>query len=325
MKPDYFKISLLCLLCIAATAKAQLYVAAGETLFTKSGETLHADGLTLYPSTDFTLTDNELNRNSSVFHTLPTTYVVRVFRFTATTPAFTGTMEVNYQDGELNTLPEPGLKTAVHNGTAWQLINTADNSTLSNYVLSASVSNLLLNEITLASSLSTLPLQWLSFTAEKKGPDALLSWITTQETDTRDFVIEHSPDGVRWEPIGTVVAANTMGDNRYIYTHVAPGTGKHFYRLLQRDINGRASYSKVQLLLLSGAPSLFTLYPNPVQNGQLTLQLQQAMPVSLYNSAGLLVLRNDLPAGSNQLQLSRLSKGIYYLRAGQEWAEVVVQ
>lgn len=325
MKPNYFKITLLCLLCFAATANAQLYVAAGETLFTKSGETLHADGLTLYPSTDFTITDNELNRNSSAFHTLPTTYVERVFRFTATTPAFTGTMEVNYLDDELNTLPELGLKTVVHNGTAWQLINTTDNSTLSNYVLSASVNNLLLNEITLASSLSTLPLQWISFMAEKKGKDAVLSWITTQEADTRDFVIEHSPDGVRWEPIGTVIATNTMGDNRYTYTHAEPGTGKHFYRLLQRDINGKASYSKVQLVLLSGAPSLFTLYPNPVQNGQLTLQLQQAASVSLYNSAGLLMLRNYLPAGNNQLQLSRLSKGIYYLWVGLEWAEVVVQ
>ena len=325
MKPTYISNYLLGLLCFSATARAQLYVAAGETLFTKSGETLHADGLTLYPSTDFTLTDNELNRNSSTFNTLPTTYIFRVFRFSNTSPAFTGTMEVNYLDGELNTLPEAGLKTAVHNGTAWQLINTTANSTVSNYVLSSSVSNLPLNEITMAASLSTLPLQWLSFTVQKKANNAVLDWATASELDTKDFVVEHSRDGAVWEPIGTVLATTNVADNRYSFTHRTPETGKHFYRLLQRDYSGKSSYSKVQLLLLGSTSSLFSLYPNPINDGRLNLQLQQAATVSLYNSAGLLILRKDLAAGTNQLELSRIARGVYYLRVGQDMAEIVIQ
>lgn len=325
MKPTYISNYLLGLLCFSATARAQLYVAAGETLFTKSGETLHADGLTLYPSTDFTLTDNELNRNSSTFNTLPTTYIFRVFRFSNTSPAFTGTMEVNYLDGELNTLPEAGLKTAVHNGTAWQLINTTANSTVSNYVLSSSVSNLPLNEITMAASLSTLPLQWLSFTVQKKANNAVLDWATASELDTKDFVVEHSRDGSVWEPIGTVLATTNAADNRYSFTHRAPEAGKHFYRLLQRDYSGKSSYSKVQLLLFGSTSSLFSLYPNPINDGRLNLQLQQAATVSLYNSAGLLILRKDLPSGTNQLELSRIARGVYYLRVGKEMAEIVIQ
>ena len=325
MKPAYYTLYLLCLLGVTATASAQLSVAAGETLFTKTGETLHVDGLTLYPSADFTLTDNELNRNSSTFNTLPTTYVQRVFRFSNTSPAFTGTLEINYLDGELNTLPEAGLKTAVHNGTAWQLINTTANSTVSNYVLSTSVSNLPLNEMTMAATLSTLPLQWLSFTVQKKESNAVLDWTTASEMDTKDFIVEHSRDGVAWQPIGTVLATTNSADNRYTFTHYAPEAGKHFYRLLQRDYSGKSSYSKVQLLLFGSMSPFFSLYPNPVNDGRLNLQLQQAATVRLYNSAGLLILRKDLGAGTNQLELSRIARGIYYVRVGQEMAEIVIQ
>lgn len=325
MKHTHIKITILCLLFFAAAPKAQLYVAAGETLFTKSGETLHAYGLTLYPATDFTLTDNELNRNNSTLHALPTTYVQRVFRFSNNTPAFSGTIEVNYLDAELNTLTETSLKTAVHNGNVWQLVNTSANSTVTNYVLSNSVTNLVLNEITMAGTLVTLPLQWLSFTIQKKENNAVLNWSTVSEHNTKDFIVEHSQDGSRWEPVGTVIAGGQVTNNHYSYTHVSPGTGKHFYRLLQRDNTGNNNYSQIQFLLFSSAVSGFSLYPNPVNEGQLTIQLQQATSITLYNTAGAMIMRKDLPAGKNQIRLSQLPKGVYYLQAGKEMAEIVIQ
>lgn len=325
MTQKYSKIFIVILLLFQFRTNAQLFVAAGETLHAKSGEIFYVDGLTLYPSTDFTLTDNELNRNSSTTNSFSAAYVQRVFRFNNNTASFSGTIEVNYLESELNSLLESELKTAIHNGTNWQLINTAAYSADNNYVQSNSVSSVLLNEITLARSLSALPVQWLSFTIQKRDNSAVLSWKTAREQNTKDFVIEHSVDGNIWETIGIILAKGSLNENRYSFTHLSPQNGRHYYRLLQRDETGRAVYSNVLNLAFALDQALMNVYPNPISSGLLNVQISKSGMVSMYNSVGIAVFKKDLPVGLFQINVNEMAKGTYFLRINNEVVVVVIQ
>jgi hypothetical protein len=158
-----------------------------------------------------------------------------------------------------------------------------------------------------------LPLNWLSFTGEVVKAGVLLQWSTTDERNTKDFVIQHSVEGSAWQGIGTLPAAGSQSINNYQYTDGSPGKGPNYYRLLQRDLDGNDTYSTTVLVSTPGVMSLVVLYPNPVTTGLLNISLQQAASVTLYNNNGEPVLRKQLTAGLQQLNVQGLPKGMYSL------------
>ena len=87
-----------------------LKVSAGTDLTILSGTIFHADGLTLTPSANFTISNNTLNKFTTITHPSSNPYISRVYRFTNTTSAFTGSVQINYRDGaELNGIAEKEL------------------------------------------------------------------------------------------------------------------------------------------------------------------------------------------------------------------------
>lgn len=176
------------------------------------------------------------------------------------------------------------------------------------------------------SELSPLPVGFLDFKASKEKNKVLLEWNTVGEENTRDFVVEHSSNGRDWNAIGTVAAAgNSSSLLQYRFTHLQPVAGNNYYRLLQRDLDHLREYSKIVLVKYEAPGKQILLYPNPAVNGIVYIQLQQAAPVMIYNSAGILVLQKQLPAGTHQLDLSRLASGIYQVSNTLETAQLVVR
>lgn len=176
------------------------------------------------------------------------------------------------------------------------------------------------------SELSALPVGFLGFKATKEKNKVLLEWTTVGEENTRDFVVEHSSNGKDWNAVGTVAAAgNSTFMLSYRFTHQDPITGNNYYRLLQRDLDHLSEYSKVILVKYVAQGKQIMLYPNPAVNGMVNIQLQQAVPVLIYNSAGMLVLQKQLPAGTQQLDISSLNRGIYQVRAATETIPLVIR
>lgn len=176
------------------------------------------------------------------------------------------------------------------------------------------------------SELSPLPVGFLDFKATKEKSKVLLDWTTVGEENTKDFVIEHSSNGRNWNAIGTVAAAgNSSFLLTYNFTHLNPIPGNNYYRLLQRDLDHLSEYSKIVLVKYAATGKLIMLYPNPAANGTVYIQLQEASPVMIYNSAGLLVLQKQLQAGTQQLDISRLASGIYQVRTKIETIPLVVR
>jgi hypothetical protein len=162
----------------------------------------------------------------------------------------------------------------------------------------------------------TLPLNWLSFTASTAANEILLEWTTTGERNTKDFVVQRSDQGTVWQAIGTVPAAGTLSMNEYRFTDPSPNKGSNYYRLLEQDLDNEGTYSQILVISTADVTQSVMLYPNPVTNGVLNLSLQHATIVTLYSLSGQVILRKQLAAGLQQLNLQSLTKGLYSLTVG---------
>ena len=122
-------------------------VAQGSGLNIKAGTVIGAAGLDLTPSADFSLTSS-LSRSATVSNTTTIPYINRSYKFGATTAAFSGALQLNYQDSELNGLTESNLKLLYNDGVTWAADNASVNNATANYE-TATLTAKPLNELSL--------------------------------------------------------------------------------------------------------------------------------------------------------------------------------
>lgn len=172
-----------------------------------------------------------------------------------------------------------------------------------------------------------LPVTWLSFTAKKLPTTVQLDWTTASEVNAKDFVIEYSTNTIQWSAVGVVPAAgNSTSTRSYFYIHQNPlkGNNYNYYRILQRDIDGKFSYSKIVSIIFNEPGAPVSLYPNPVHD-VLTVFVETATSARLLNAAGATVWRGNLTAGRNQISVDAFSKGVYMLATDKGAFRVVIQ
>ncbi|TWI80566.1 putative secreted protein (Por secretion system target) [Lacibacter cauensis] len=227
----------------------------------------------------------------------------------------------NWNAGDI---PQPLSSAALyHYGTSWDKQTGTTNSTSTSLTYTGYTGSF--SPFAVMESSSTLPVSWLSFTAARKEQTVQLQWQTATEQNTKDFVVQHSTGNSSWSSIGTVAAAgNSQSVSNYKFTHLQPVEGSNYYRLIQRDVDGKQSISKTVQVQFTTAARM-QVYPTPVTNGVLHVKLPADAVIRIYNSNGSLVLEQKGKAGLQQLQLSLLGKGSYYLRAGTETATILVQ
>ena len=281
-----------------------LTVKSGTDVIIKSGTSFFADGITLTPSSDFTLSNISLNKNTIVNHFTLNNYIARVYQFSQNTNSFSGTVQINYQDGaELNGLSENDLQLNVHDGLTWKSFTSNTNDVVNNYVLSTLVSAIQLNELTLASALHALPLQWRLFNATKQNENVLLEWSTFTEHNTKNFIVQ-TGNGTVWNTLAIVPAAvNSNTISNYNYLHTTPASGNNYYRILETDLDGKYNYSVVRKVFFGGSELRVIVLSNPITNGilqlQVTLAKQNDAPaiITLYTADGKLLWAKYLGAG----------------------------
>jgi len=307
---------------------AQPYIGSdANSLVIKSGESFSYDGLTLTPSADLSLTNTTLTKtDANTINPAPTgTYIKRYFSFSNTTPAYSGTIRFSYSGADLNGLTEGGLSLNIRTSTAWTAVGGTVVSA-SSYVeaTSLNVTNGL-NTLTLASTSGALPVTWLKFTVEKKGSTSVLNWATATEQNTQDFLVQHSVMGSDWKTLGTVKAAgNATTRKDYTFPHYTPAPGYNYYRLIQRDQDGQFSYSKVATVLMDKDDIKLKVFPNPVNDGKLTVLLKEAAQVILFDATGRQVLSQRVNAGLQLLVLPKLTSGTYYIKANNGSQPIII-
>jgi hypothetical protein len=241
------------------------------------------------------------------------------------TVAFTGNADVQWQvkitsNGTFTDLINDNIHSGVNSTIL--LIQNAPSSMIG-YQYRAVVYNYCGS---LESTTSTLPVTWLSFTGQKAGNAVQLNWVTASEQNTKDFVVQHSQNAQQWQDLATLAAAGfSSSAKEYSYLHLNPikGNSYNYYRILQRDLDGKFSYSKIVYILFSDETETHKVYPNPASDN-LTIVLIKPQLVKLINQSGATVLQKQLGAGVNNIPVHQLPKGTYVVMIANRSYKVVI-
>ncbi|MCC3156659.1 T9SS type A sorting domain-containing protein [Hymenobacter sp. 15J16-1T3B] len=209
----------------------------------------------------------------------------------------------------------------------WAPLNApADASSRS---LSASSANL--GFFTISNAANPLPVELLDFTAERRGPDALLRWATASETNNAGFEVEVSPDGRAFRRLTTVAGHGTTTQrHNYEYTDAQIAryaTDLVYYRLRQVDLDGKQTLSPVRTVRIEGVGFAVQALANPFGNEGLSVQVSTKSTgpatLDLHDAIGRVLLssKQGLTAGSTTFTLNgagKLPVGVYFLTVRQD-------
>ncbi|MBL7813970.1 MAG: hypothetical protein JNL70_03110 [Saprospiraceae bacterium] len=133
-----------------------------------------------------------------------------------------------------------------------------------------------------------IPLEMLSFTAEKKGKDVVLNWQTTNERQTSHFDVQRSTNGKQFFSIGKVKSKNQTTTNEYSFWDKNLPDGTLYYRLEQFDIDGKSTFSPIRSIEKSDK-FYYEISPNPTSD-VLTISgnadYDMEMTIEMFNEIG---------------------------------------
>lgn len=185
------------------------------------------------------------------------------------------------------------------------------------------------------SSGSPLPVKLVSFAAKPLTDQTVeLTWQTAQETGNERFVIEHSKDLVSFEKVAEIrdVAGNSSETHYYRVIDPRPHSGTSYYRLLQYNVDGTRSVSRVVTVILRAGG--YQIYPNPLSGPSFDVSVDDpgAAKISFINARGESIA---FKSGSEGHQLVRirparqLAAGVYMItvneRATRRTYKLIVQ
>jgi Secretion system C-terminal sorting domain len=174
-----------------------------------------------------------------------------------------------------------------------------------------------------------LPVNFSFFHTDVTGKDIRLSWQTVTEINSHDFIIETSTDGQHFTTLDTLSAAgNSNSAINYSYRHINPGTGNHFYRLRETDLDGKFMYSAIRKETILANISL-GVYPNPAMSDVILTHspAKQTDRIDMYTISGQHLLQKTPSTGNTQttIGLSAFPKGYYMITWRRPGTEMITQ
>ncbi len=176
-----------------------------------------------------------------------------------------------------------------------------------------------------------LPIQLLSFEAERDHSSIQLRWTTGFEINNDYFTVERSPNGADFEEIMLVHGAGSSSTPvNYATLDKKPLDGISYYRLKQNDYDGTYTYSDlVAIKYENRKDQRFVVYPNPVVSGQdLYIEFEnedsgKEVLVVLIDQMSRIVYSKIVLAGNKSVvstseDISDLAAGIYLIVASSD-------
>lgn len=166
--------------------------------------------------------------------------------------------------------------------------------------------------------MAVLPLDLLSFKANKVQTGVQLVWKSTNEVDFSHYNVQKSEDGKAFTFMQIVRANGTGGT--YEAIDEKPNLGQNYYRLQMVDRDGKMKYSNI-VNVSYDAKTKIAVYPNPSKESTITLDVTLGndgdIAVEWTDIAGRSRLKNTykLNSGANQvaLDISSLESGVYFI------------
>ncbi|MCC7526123.1 MAG: T9SS type A sorting domain-containing protein [Chitinophagaceae bacterium] len=159
-----------------------------------------------------------------------------------------------------------------------------------------------------------LPVDWEDIGIECKKGLAHLYWKTAWEVNTKDFIVQASTDALTWTNRDTIAAAGSGSASAgYQFAEKSTRNKYLYYRLLQRDTDGKFTYSKILNIICGKAETQLRVFPNPA-NSTITLSGLNARDITrivITDITGRRVMAFE--DKSTLIDISQLSKGLYIL------------
>ena len=227
-------------------------------------------------------------------------------------------------------IPEPNLTIFVstNSGNTFGLVGRdGPPNTTANTVTKTGVRTFA--TFTLGDTENPLPVRLTAFDAKRVGTDALVTWETASEQNSRGYDVQVSTTGKEFRTLTSVPSAapNTTRTTQYRYIDKeANKAGTRYYRLRQVDLDGKETFFAPVAVSFTGKATETALvaYPNPLSGSeQLHLTYQSATAgkgqLRITDMTGRMVRQQslDVTAGTTDFaveQLSDLKTGMYLVR-----------
>lgn len=182
---------------------------------------------------------------------------------------------------------------------------------------------------TLGDITNPLPVRLTAFDAQRIGANALVTWQTASEQNSKGYDVQVSTNGTEFRTLTSVPSAspNTMSITNYRYEDKESNkSGVRYYRLRQVDLDGKETFFAPKSVSFDGKASETTLaaYPNPFNsNDELHLAVQVGTAgkgqLRITDMTGRVIRQEavELNNGLSDLKvagLSELKNGVYLVR-----------
>ncbi len=162
-----------------------------------------------------------------------------------------------------------------------------------------------------------LPIELISFEGETIGAVNRLEWTTATERDNDHFDVERSADGLAFERIGTLPGAgNSQQVIHYELMDQRPLHGLNYYRLMQMDLDGGATYSNI-VALFNKEPEAECVVRTLDSDGLFVLScsVPEGATLELFSTNGQPLQQKRFGAdGTSELDLRSFAPGMYFAR-----------
>ncbi len=182
-----------------------------------------------------------------------------------------------------------------------------------------------------SSTITPLPIELLSFTAEPRASSVMLNWVTSSEINNALYEVERAGGDLDFQPIGYLNGAgNSNTTLAYHLEDNDPLSGISYYRLKQTDFDGTYEYSDVISVIFeyTGRPdSEFVVFPNPVKNKRFTLhnlstpEPTRDLAIGITDLSGQLIYKDQFDGTLKEKLISLpqdLSTGFYILNLSSD-------
>ena len=169
----------------------------------------------------------------------------------------------------------------------------------------------------------TLPITLKDWRARLDRNKVLLEWTTTDEINSKEFIIQRANASGTFEDIlSTPAAIASSVEKKYSLVDEHPLPGESLYRLKLIDQDGKETIFAVKKIVVPGVWKGNVIIPNPVTDGELSVYLNvtksQKVSLRLVDITGRILKQQDrqLPVGITQYQFDVMSlqKGFYLVQ-----------
>ncbi len=181
--------------------------------------------------------------------------------------------------------------------------------------------------------MAVLPVTITTVKAKEETVNINVTWKVENESNMNQYVVEKSTDGIIFVQVGKVDSKNiNTGEYRWLDKNKVNGI--NYYRIRSIDLNGKKSLTPVvKVLIRLSSKGSMSVYPNPLINGEINLQLSNLPPgkygIRLINKVGqvMMIKQINLAEGSSSAKILMdkfIPKGFYEMEVTGPYGSITI-